>query len=59
MGGIPLVVFNLSDHPNGSYIYNIHSGERMELQHQDVVLVLDTKIAPSNMQADPFARPGQ
>ena len=52
------VVFNGPDHPDGSFIYNIHSGERMELQHKDGVFVLDTRVAPSNRQTHPFAGQG-
>ena len=48
------VVFNASDHPDGSYIYNVHSGERMALQLKDGVFVLDAKVAPSNRQVNPF-----
>ena len=53
------VVFNAPDHPDGSYIYNNHSGDTMMLQHKDGVYVLDTKIAPSNRQSTPFTRPGR
>ena len=53
------VVFNSLDHPDGSYIYNVHSGERMELQHKDGVYVLDTRIAPSARQLHPFVGQGR
>ena len=49
------VVFNAPDHPDGSYIYHIESGERMELAHRDGVFVLDTKVAPRHKQTRPFA----
>ena len=48
------MVFNAPDHPDGSYIYNIHTGERKEMQHEDSVFVLDAKDAPSKKQATPF-----
>ena len=53
------VVFYAPDHPDGSFIYNIRSGERMELQHKVGVFVLDTRIAPSNRQMHPFAGQGR
>ena len=53
------VVFNAPDHPDGSYIYNLHSGERMELQHKDGVFVLDTRVAPNNRQLHPFVGQGR
>ena len=53
------VVFNAPEHPDGSYILNLHSGERMDLQHKDGVYVLDTKIAPSSKQAYPFGGQGR
>ena len=53
------VVFNAPDHPDGSYIYNLHSGERMELQHKDGVFVLDTRVAPSNRQLHPSVGQGR
>ena len=53
------VVFNAPDHPDGSYIYNLHSGDRMELQHKDGVFVLDTRVAPSTRQMHPFVGQGQ
>ena len=52
------VVFNAPDHPDGSYIYNINPGERMDLKHNDGVFVLDTRVAPSTKQASPFAGQG-
>ena len=45
------VVLNDPDHPDGSYILNLQSGERMALQHEDGGFVLDTKVAPSGTQA--------
>ena len=53
------MVFNAPDHPDGSYIYNIHSGERMELKHKDGVFVLDTRVAPSHKQTNPFVGQGR
>ena len=53
------VVFNAPEHPDGSYIYNTHSGERMELQHKDGVFALDTRVAPSHKQANLFAWQGR
>ena len=53
------VVFNAPDHPDGSYIYNIQTGDTMELQHRDGVYVLDTRIAPTNRQIAPFTRQGR
>ena len=53
------VVFNAPEHPDGSYIYHIESGERMELMHKDGVFVLDTRVAPKAKQAQPFQRQGQ
>ena len=52
------VVFNAPDHPDGSYIYHIESGERMDLAHRDGVFVLDTKVAPRHKQVRPFAGQG-
>ena len=53
------VVFNAPGHQDGSYIYNIHSGERLEMKHNDGAYVLDTRVAPSNKQARPFAGQGR
>merc|ERR1739836_244115 len=53
------VVFNAPEHPDGSYIYNLQRGERMELEHKDGVFVLDTRVAPSNRQANPFVGQGR
>ena len=53
------VVFNAPEHPDGSYILNLHTGETMQLQHKDGVYVLDTRIAPSNKQANPFTGQGR
>ena len=53
------VVFNAPDHPDGSYIYNIHSGERMELQHKDGAFVLDIRIALRKKQLYPFVGQGR
>ena len=53
------VVFDAPEHPDGSYILNVQSGERLELQHKDGVFVLDTRIAPSKRQLYPFVRQGQ
>ena len=53
------VVFNAPEHPDGSYIYNVHSGERMGLQHKDGVFVLDTGVAPSSKQCNPFVGQGR
>ena len=44
---------------DGSCILNLHSGERMEMQHRDGVYVLETKIAPSNRQVCPFGGQGR
>ena len=52
------VVFNAPDHPDGSYIYHIESGERLDLAHKDGVFVLDTKVIPRHKQARPFVRQG-
>ena len=52
-------MFNAPDHPDGSYILNLRSGERMDLQHKDGVFVLDTKIAPSKRQLNPFTGQGR
>lgn len=54
-----IVVLNVADHPDGSYIHNIHIGARMEVQHKDGVYVLDTKIAHSNRQTTPFVGQGR
>ena len=53
------VVFNGPDHPDGSYIYHIASGERMDLMHRDGVFVLDTRVAPKTKQSQPFQRQGR
>ena len=53
------VVFNGPDHPDGSYIYHIKSGERMDLKHKDGVFVLDTRVAPRGRQSQPFHRQGR
>ena len=53
------IVFNGPDHPDGSYIYHIESGERIELQHKDGVFVLNNKIAPKSKQMGPFAGQGR
>ena len=52
-------VFNAPGRSDGSYIYNVHNGERMELQHKDGVFVLDTKVPPSRRQANPFGGQGR
>ena len=54
-----IVVFNAPDDPDGSYIYHIQSGERLELNHKGGVFVLDTKVAPKNKQAKPFHGQGR
>ena len=53
------VVFNAPEHPDGSYIYHIQSGEWMELKHKDGVFVLDAKVAPKSKQARPFGGQGR
>ena len=53
------VVSNAPNHPDGSCIYHIQSGERMDLKHNDGVFVLDTKVAPKSKQARPFAGQGR
>ena len=42
-----------------SYIYNLHSGERLESTPQEGVFGLDTRIAPSKMQAHTFVGQGR
>ena len=58
-----VVVFNAPDHPDGSYIYNVHSRDVTELQHKDGVYVLEAKVAPANRQRyvppPGFTRQGQ
>ena len=54
-----VVVFNAPDHPDGSYILNLHSGEGMDMQHNDGVYVLETKIASSNKQVCRFRGQGR
>ena len=53
------VVFNGPDHPDGSYIYHLETGDRMDLVHKDGVFVLDTKVAPSAKQTKAFQRQGR
>ena len=53
------VVFNAPDHLDGSYIYHMKSGDRMNLKHKDGVFVLDTKVAPRSKHAQPFTRQGR
>ena len=53
------VVFNAPDHPDGSFIYHIESGERMDLMHKDGVFVLDTRVASKSKQAQPFQKQGR
>ena len=53
------VVFNAPDHPDGSYIMHLESGECMKLAHKDGVYVLDTKVAPISKQARPFGGQGR
>ena len=53
------VVFNAADHPDGSYIYHIESGEKMNLKHKDGLFVRDSKVAPRTKQAQPFQGQGR
>ena len=53
------VVFNAPDHPDGSYIYRIASGERMDLLHGDGVFVFDTRIAPRSKPGTLFGGQGR
>ena len=53
------IVFNSPSHPDGSYIYHIETGERIDLEHKDGVYVLNTKVAPSRRQMSPFAGQGR
>ena len=53
------VVSNAPGHPDGSYIYNIHNGERLEMKHKDGVYVLDARVALGSKQARPFAGQGR
>ena len=51
--------FNGPDHPDGSYITHIETGDRMYLTHKDGVYVLDTKVALVGRQVRPFAGQGR
>ena len=53
------VVLNAAERPDRSCILNLRSGERMHLQHKDGDYVLDTKISPSNKQANPVVGQGR
>lgn len=48
------VASNAPGDPDGSYMCHIEPGERLELQHEDGVFLLDTKVAPSSRQTRPF-----
>lgn len=49
-------VFNAPEHPDGSEIYHIESGERMEFAYKDGVFVLDINVAPTSKQSQLFVR---
>ena len=49
--------FNALDHPDGSYIYNVRSGDRIDLQHKDGAYVPDICVAPKAKQVFLFGRP--
>ena len=51
------IVFNGPEHPDGSYIQNLSTGEKIHLQHKDGVFVLDTRVAPKDKQ--PFTGQGR
>ena len=54
------VVYNPLWHEHGSYIYNWKTGESTNLVLKDGVYVLETLIAPSDMQIQPpFGRRGR
>ena len=50
------IVFNAPDHPDGSYIQHIASGQ---FNHKDGVYVLDARIAPRGKQSRPFVGQGR